>query len=140
MPENKHCARHGNTVCSMCTVPTDAARRMADHINSLIVFKSWEELTNGYMAFRLDDGSSNGTLFASKADALRFTDGKYHAYFCFRQAMGGVTPLDCQLFLDVHRYIYDNGGHLTDPDIRQARDIIISTSGYDRMRGKRLLN
>lgn len=139
-PPNKRCANHGNVVCSFCTVATDAARRMSDLINNMLVFRSWDDLVNGCMAFRLDDGSSRGTLFASKADALRFTDEKYHCYFFFRQGMGGVTPLDCQLFLDVHRHIYDAGGRLNDPDLRRNPDIIISTRGYDIMRGKRLIN
>jgi hypothetical protein len=137
---NGKCA-HGNVVCSRCVTVTDAARRMSDMINATITFRTWDDLKHSYMAFRLDDGSTTGTLYDSKADAIRFTDEKYHAYFCFRQGMGGVSPADCQLFLDVHRQVYDSGMRLNDPDLqRPGQDLIISTRGYDIMRGKRGVN
>jgi hypothetical protein len=128
--------KHNLVVCTRCVVVTDAAKRMADHINAKVVFTPWDQLVNGYMAFRLDDGSSNGTLYDSKADAVRFTDEKRNAYFCFRQGIAGVNPRDCQIFLDVHRHAYANGGHLADPDLKRQSSLILSTKGYDVLTGR----
>jgi hypothetical protein len=50
-----------------------------------------------------------------------------------RNAMGGTNPTDCQIFLNVHRHVYDNGGHFVD----SPQDIILSTYGYDVMKGRR---
>lgn len=134
---NPKCARHGLVLCHKCVIVTDAAKRMSGFINAMVVFKSWEELRNGYMAFRLDDGSSDGTLYDSKPDAVKFTDEKRHAYFCFGSAMGGSNPRDCQIFLDLHRYAYDNGIPMAEPFAKRQPNIILSTRGYDIMTGRR---
>jgi hypothetical protein len=133
-PPNK--CKHGNVVCSMCVEITDAARRMADQVNAQITFRNSWDLRNCYMAFRLEDGSTDGVLYDSKQDAMRFTDEQYHAYFCFRQGIGGISPLDCQVFLDVHRWAYENGMRLNDPDLRHSPEIIVSNRGYDIMTGR----
>ncbi len=128
--------KHGNAVCSMCVQITDAARHMADQINAQITFRNSWDLRNSYMAFRLDNGSTTGTVYDSKQDAMRFTDEQYHAYFCFRQGLAGVTPLDCQVFLNVHRWAHENGAKWNDPDLKYSPDILVSTRGYDIMTGR----
>jgi hypothetical protein len=128
--------KHGNVVCSKCVIVTDAAKRMADQINGRIAFSNSWEIRNCYMAFRLDDGSTNGTLYDSKPDAIRHTDEKQHAYFCIRQGLAGVSPLDCQIFLNVHRWAYNNGVPFADPDLRHSPDIILSTRAYDMLTGR----
>jgi hypothetical protein len=130
------CVRHGLVVCSKCVVVTDAAKRMCYAINNAIAHNGWDTLNNGYMAFRLDDGTTNGTVYDSKRDAIRFTDEQYHAYFCFRQAMGGANPRDCQLFLDVNRHAQEHGGHLRDPDAERAPSIILPTRAHDLLTGR----
>lgn len=132
--ERSATCRHGNVVCYMCgPVVTDAARRMAGEINVRVVCTPWDQLIRSWMAFRLSDGSSDGTLYDTRADAVRH---QLHetlcAYFCMRQAQNGVRPKDCQLFLDVHRQIYDAGGRMADA----PQDILISTRGYDIMMGR----
>lgn len=135
MPERSAKCKHGLVVCSRCVVVTDAAKRMSYAVNNVIAHKSWGELQNGFMAFRIDDGTTNGTVYDSKADAMRFTDEQYNAYFCFRQAMGGANPTDCQLFLNIHRHVYDSGGHMRNPDVERSH-IIVSTRSHDIMRGR----
>jgi hypothetical protein len=123
--------RHGLVVCSRCVIVTDAARRMSDQINARLVFTPHWEIHNCYMAFKLADGDTDGVLYESKQDAIRHCpDERWYAFFCFRSAMGGVNPKDCQIFLDVHRHAYSvPGGHLSDPDGRP--DLIISDYGYN---------
>jgi hypothetical protein len=110
---------------------------MADQINGRCRFTPFDQLKNSWMAFRLQDGSTDGTLYDSKTDAVRHTDETRCAYFCFRNAMGGVTPHDCQLWLDLHRHVYSNGGRLADPDTSHGGpDLILSNRGYDVLTGR----
>lgn len=133
MPTRANTCRHGQQVCSICVTITDAARRMSDTINLKITCQPWDVLANGYMAFRLDDGSSNGTIYDSKADAVRFTDEKRHAYFCFRTAMAGANARDCQLFLDMNRAAADAGIPLAEPATRRAgsTSLILPVTAHD---------
>src|ERR1700751_5305891 len=103
--------RHNLEICSRCVVPTDAAKRMADTINLKIISHTWDELVNGYMAFKLADGTSDNVLYDSHAVAARHTDETQCGYFCFRSGMGG-------------------------PDVKRQPDLIISTWGYDVMSGR----
>ena len=110
---------------------------MADHINGVIAFQghAWD-LRNSWMAFRLEDGYSNGDVYDSKRAAVRHVPNEKHfAFFSFRNAPGGVTAFDCQLFLDVHRNAYEYGNSLHDPDdIRGGRNLIPTVRGYEKLR------
>jgi len=110
--------KHGMAVCARCVVVTDAAKRMSDHINARVAFTPPDELFhNPYMAFALADGSTDGVLYPTKADAVSHQSNEYrYCYFSFRSAMAGANPKDCQLFLDVHRHTYEQGGRLTAPE------------------------
>jgi hypothetical protein len=109
---------------------------MYEAINLKIISHTWDELVNGYLAINLADGTSNMTLYDSKAVAIRHTDETRHAYFCFRQAPGGVNVKDCQIFLNVWRWSMEHGATWNDPDAKRQPDIIISTYGHDVLSGK----
>ena|ERR1700747_2112424 len=128
--------RHNLEVCSRCVVPSDAAKRMSDTINLKIVSHTWDELVNGYMAFRLSDATSDNVLYDSHARAARYTDYKTHGYFCFRSGMGGVSAKDCEILLRVWRAAADAGLPMAEPDVKRQPDLIISTWGYDVMSGR----
>jgi hypothetical protein len=128
--------RHNLEICSRCVVITDAAKRMADAINLMVTFKTWEEVCNGYMAFRLSDGSTNMVLYDSHTDAARHTDEKQHGYFCLRNGMGGANAKDCQILLNVWRAAADAGIPMAEPNVRRQPNLIISTWGYDVMSGR----
>ena len=126
--------KHGYAVCSQCVEITDAAKRMHERINVMLIARTWDELQRGWMAFKLADGDSDGILYDSRASAIAH---QLHentcAYFPMRMALGGVPLRDCQIFLNVHRHVYDHGGRLADP---AAPDIIMSTYGHDVMTGR----
>jgi hypothetical protein len=136
MPQPVKCDRHGVFACSRCIVVEDAGRRMSDAINAMVTFKGWDELQNGYMAFRLDDGSTTGELYDTYEDALKHTDERRHAYFCFRQAMGGGNPRDCQIFLNMARFAVDSGVPRRHPETGRGLSTILSNKGYDRFMGR----
>jgi hypothetical protein len=105
---------------------------MSGHINCMVVARPWDELQSGWMAFRLSDGFSDGVLYDCRHDAIRFQLHEQQcAYWCFRQGMGGVGERDCQLFLDLHRSVYDAGGRMADSDVRRMPSLILSTRGHD---------
>lgn len=90
---------------------------MCDNINARIVFTPPEELARGWMAFALADGSTDGTVYPSKAEAIRHQSNEFlFCYFSFRRCMGGANPKDCQLFLEYNRHAYDQGFRLADPE------------------------
>jgi hypothetical protein len=126
--------RHGNVVCSLCGPRvTDAGKRMSDIINAKVAFTPWDQLVHSWMAFKLENGDSDGTLYDTRTDAVNHQlDEKLCAYFFMRQAQGGVNPTDCQLFLNVHRQIYDSGGRMAE----SPQDVLMSTRGYDILMGR----
>lgn len=90
---------------------------MCDAINARIVFTHIDELSRGWMAFRLADGGSDNVLYDSRRAAIEHQSNEFLcAYFSFRSCLGGANPKDCQLFLDMHRHVYDNGGRLANPE------------------------
>jgi hypothetical protein len=104
---------HGYVVCSKCVVITDAAKRMADRLNLM---------------------DSDGVLYDTRQDAI---DHQLHenlcAYFFMRTALGGVNLRDCQLFLNIHRQVYDAGGRFSEPRTPQ---FIMSSWGHDKLTGR----
>lgn len=134
-PRKGHC-RHGLQICSTCVVVTDAAKRMADTINLKVISFPWDVLCNGYMAFALADGTSDNVVYDNHRNAARFNDAKRYAFFCFRSGMGGATPHDCQIFLDLNRHAAEAGIPMAEPELAQQPAIIMSTYGHDVITGK----
>jgi len=134
MPQRSAKCKHGFVICSKCVVITDAGKRMSDRINLMTITHPWDALKNGWMAFRLADGDSDGTLYDSRADAVSHQlHEKLCAYFFMRNALGGVNARDCQLYLNLHRHVYDNGGDMAEP---AAPSLILSTRSHDIMSGR----
>jgi hypothetical protein len=120
MSDRKRC-KHGMVVCSQCVIVTDAAKRITDQINARITFTPFDELKNGWMAFRLADGSGDGVVYPSRADAIFHQHGmeKLCAFVSFRALMGGANAKDMQLWLDVQRDAYEAGLDFHEPEAPQ---------------------
>lgn len=124
--------RHGNTICSMCLIADDAARRAFDQIRQMVHDTSYEERTrqSPYVAIKLSDGSTDKRMYDTKQACVRAQLHEYLcAYFSFRTAPQGFSsPRDAGIFLAFHRAAYDNGWRLPDPDaIDGGPDIIMPT-------------
>ena len=130
MENRRNTCRHGQQICSICVVVTDAARRMCDRINLQLTCQPWEALKAGYMAFALADGSCNGDFYDSYQDAIRFNDPKRYAIFAFRNAMGGANARDCQLFLEMGRAATKAGIDWSEPALTRSQ-LIIPTRAHD---------
>lgn len=125
---------HNMEICSKCVVVTDAAKRMSDIINGRLAFSQDWGIRSSWMAFRLSDGGSDNVVYDTRVDAISHQiHENLCAYFCFRNAMGGTTPRDCQIFLDVHRAAYDSNMRLSEP---QAPVMIVPTKYHDFRTGR----
>jgi hypothetical protein len=119
---------------------SDPAKRAADIINGFIHFVPWDELKNKFLAIRLSDGGSDGTLYDSKLDAVRHqSDEKLCAYVAFRNCAAGTNAIEMERFLKWNRDAYDAGMRLPDPDHRTGGPEAFPTvQQYDSLRTRHL--
>lgn len=112
---------------------SDAGKRASDIINSYLVFTPWDEIKGKWVAIRLSDGGSDGTLYDSKRDAVRHQSDEFLcAYVSYRNMMQGCTPHEMDRFLEFNRKAYDAGFRLPDPDAQSGGpDLYQSVSDYD---------
>jgi len=104
---------------------------MAGIINGYVTFVPVWELRTKWIAIRLQDGGSDGNLYDSREDAIKHQlDERFCAYVCMGAMISGAKPLDCAIYLEVHRQAYDGGMRLHEPE---APQVIMPTSVYDRM-------
>lgn len=101
----------------------DAAKRLSDIVNNIIVFQPLEVVVRSWIAVSLADGSYDGTLYDTRRDAVRHMarQGKEQqcAYLSLRFAVGGMQPREAYVFLKYHRDAYDAhdaGVRLIDPE------------------------
>jgi hypothetical protein len=110
------CDKHQRPVCSECVVVTDSAKRMAEAVGLAVVFHPEEVWHSGWMAFALADGSTNHTIYPSKTEAIAHMSNEFlYAYLNLRNCIGGMPVKDAQLWLDLHRHLYDNSGQMINP-------------------------
>jgi hypothetical protein len=122
---------HGRKVCSECQHVTDVGKRAYDIARAYCTYVDYDTLVRSWIAFRLSDGGSDGTLYPSKRDAIRHqTYEQACAYFSYRGSPNGFgTAKDAAVWLEYHRHIYANGGRLVDPDdAHGGPDIIMPTA------------
>jgi hypothetical protein len=117
--------------CSQCAVIDDAARRMCAEINLTVFAVPHDQLVHSCMAFRLDDGSTDHTLYPSRETALTY-QLRPACVFHFRSALAGVSLRDMAIWLGMLREAYANDRIAwVDP---ASPDLITSTRAYDHMR------
>lgn len=93
---------------------SDAARHASDAVQLHVAALGFEA-RGKWVAVRLMDGHSDGTLYDSKRDAVR------HQLFenlCayVRIPPTGMNPCQAESFLATHRKLYSAGFRLADPD------------------------
>jgi hypothetical protein len=100
-------------------VISDEAKRASDLINAFVTFTPRDELQRKWIAIRLADGGSDGTLYDSKQAAVKHQSDEYLcAYVSFRNLIQGTTPREMEVFLRFNRDAYDHGFRLPDPDAK----------------------
>jgi hypothetical protein len=107
---------------------TDAAKRVSDAVNLHMLASdagwAWDNVKGRFMAFRLENGASDGTLYDTKQDAVRHQGDEFLCMYLKLHA-GGMSACEAEIMLKIHRQAYDNGFRLADPDSKTGgRDII----------------
>jgi hypothetical protein len=93
---------------------SDAARRASDMV-TMHMLADREHAVGKWVALRLSDGGSDGTLYNYRADAVRH---QLHESLCcyLKIPPDGLTPRSAEIFLKFNRSAYDTGLRMTDPD------------------------
>jgi len=108
----------------------DAGKRASDTINLHRAFMNWDELKHKWIAFRLSDGGTDGTLYDSKKDAVSHQLNEFQCFYvAFRSLAGGSTPREMTKFLQFCRDAYDAGFRLPDPDSQSGGPDVLMTAG-----------
>lgn len=93
---------------------SDAAKRMADQV-SLHIAALGNDAFFRWVAIRLADGGSDGTLYDTRADAVRHqSDERLCTYVMVPPT--GMTPREADAVLRFTRFAYDNGYRITSPE------------------------
>lgn len=99
----------------------DAAKRASEIINERLTWFPFTVLSTKWMAFKLEDGSSDKVIYDSRRDAVRHQPNENQAcYFTFLNTPGGVQTRDMWLYMQFHRHAYMRGARLADPDDRNG--------------------
>lgn len=89
------------------------------------------------MAFDLADGNSDGKLYDSASEAMRYQKNeRYRLYVCFRGlGPAGARPQDLAKLIMFWREAYDAGGQFVDPDQRYSRTPVLTNQRNDYYSG-----
>jgi hypothetical protein len=97
---------------------TNAGMRMSDTINNVRMSKDWDELKDGWMAFALEDGTSDGTVYDTRDDAIRFHRNRAKKYFycALRQCIHGCSQREATMILALTRVQSERGRYHPETD------------------------
>jgi hypothetical protein len=92
---------------------SDAAKRVSDTFSLHRVADPFGNI--GYwFAAALADGQTDGTLYASKQDAIKHQHHNENYYTFIQIVPASMTPCEAEVMLKVARMIYAAGGRITD--------------------------
>jgi hypothetical protein len=116
----------------------DAAKRATDAINLHLLAQGWDAIKECWIAFKLEDGSSDGTLYDSKQDAARHQSfEQQYYYFSYRDCQVMVTERDIAIVMQFAREAYHAGLRFVDPDDKTGGPAALMTAArYDYLRAK----
>lgn len=113
---------------------TDRGRRLSDHVNAARSIGG----EGRWIAARLSDGGTDGTVYDSKSDAVRHQlDETQCAYLTVPPAP--MPPHEATAYLELHERMYASGYRLQDPDTTpiMTRDLIPTLNRAGRRRAIR---
>lgn len=94
---------------------SDAAKRMSDTHNLHLTVRG-HDAVGRFFAAALHDGSGDGVLYESKADAVRHQKHNEQFYVYVPVTPASTSPCEMQSWLTYVRALYDAGARLPDRD------------------------
>lgn len=115
---------------------TDEAKRISDIVNAYLVFTPHDEIMTKWIAIKLSDGTTDGTLYDSRREAIRYQlSANQCAYLSFRNIANGITPSEAGRYLAWARGVAKAGGIMPDPDEQYGGpEAFMGVSQNDRLR------
>lgn len=93
---------------------TDRARRLSEAV-TLALLGQGRGVVGKWLAARLSDGATDGSIYDRKSDAIRHQlHERQCAYVCIPPE--GMTVRQADTYLRFTEGLYDSGYHLADPD------------------------
>lgn len=92
---------------------SDAAVRVSDTIRQAIV----DGHQNQWMAFALGDGTSDGTTYLARRDAIRHHANKARQFMYIQVPWDDVTPRAAEVYFLLHRQLAARGQHVADDEM-----------------------
>jgi hypothetical protein len=111
---------------------TDAAKRVSDTAR-LHVLAHGQAAIGRWFACRLEDGSSDNTLYDSKRDAVRHQHHNEQYYAFLAISPGDITVCMAEEFMAQARLLYLRNIRLADPDdLHGGRQVIDRVTAEDQ--------
>lgn len=114
---------------------SDEARRISDVVTNAIA----DRQGNRWMAFALEDGRSNGTVYDTKKDAIHHHRNAARKYCYLRIPLDAMSPLAAEAFLRVHRQLAKLGQHPDDEMINHEFMLDTRLEAYPSLDKRRLI-
>jgi len=111
---------------------SDAAKRISDAATLAWVFRGWDGSVGRWMAFSLEDGSTDHTVYDSKRDAVRNVANELN-YAFFKLHPMGMSVCEAEIMLQFTRDAVKRGFRLADPDAMNGGPDIIPRIGSDKV-------
>jgi hypothetical protein len=103
---------------------SDAGKRVSDTYNLHKAADQYGAIGK-WFAVALHDGTTDNTLYDSKAEAVRHQHHNEMYYAYVQVGPWSMPPKDADTFLALHRKMYDKNIRLADPDHRNGgKDLI----------------
>jgi len=106
---------------------SDVARRIADTYAMHRLADFYGNMRH-WIACRLDDGTSDNTVYDSKASAIRHQHHNENYYTFIQLTPAQMTACEAEIMLKVARMVYAAGGRMTDG---YARHDVIKRSNWE---------
>jgi len=104
--------------CPQTSEHSDAAKKVADTYNLHRVAQGYDAI-GCWFAAALEDGSSDGTLYDSKPQAIKHQKNNEEYYTYIQIVPSSMTICDAEIMINVARRAYSNGMRLSDGDSRR---------------------
>jgi hypothetical protein len=124
--------------CQQKALPhEDAAKRLSDGYN-LHRLGMGDAAIGRWFAARLNDGTSDQTLYDNKRDAVSHQHHSEQFYAFIKIVPSDMTPCAAAVLLKTNRALYDAGMRMADPDDRHGgKDVIKRVTIEDQMNQSR---